>query len=67
MSTAKTSRTKKEVESKMTPEVKPESAVETKPDVVEDGEDADDSQKVTFESLMAVSYTHLTLPTILRV
>jgi hypothetical protein len=52
MSTAKTSRTKKEVESKVSQDVKPEPVVETKVDVVEDGEDADDSQKVTFETLM---------------
>jgi hypothetical protein len=52
MSTAKVSRTKKEVESKVTKEeVKPE-PVETKPYVVEDVEDADDSKRVTFDELM---------------
>ena len=52
MSSAKVSRTKKEVDSKvLKEEVKPEPVVETKPDVVEDGED-EDSKKVPFDELM---------------
>jgi len=47
MSSVKTSRTKKEVESKVT-----EPVVEPKVEDVQEGDDADDSQKVTFESLM---------------
>jgi hypothetical protein len=52
-STAKVTRTKKEVESKESKvEVKPEPVVEVKPDEVPDAEDAEDSKKVTFDELM---------------
>lgn len=49
MSTTKAPRSKK-VEPVV--EVKPEPVVEVKPDVVEDGEDADESKKVTFDELI---------------
>jgi hypothetical protein len=49
MSTTKAPRSKK-VDPVV--EVKPEPVVEVKPDVVEDGEDADESKKVTFDELI---------------